>query len=137
MVVKVRTGRVRVQARATGAVAPAALPQPLVVLPNQQAVYRPRQQALVRELVAEPVQVAAQSFEFDDRPVAEVLAALETAYGVRIGYEAAAVAGCTVTLNLREASLYAKLDVLCKTLGARYEKTADQLLFYGPGCGGR
>ena len=137
VVVKVRTGRVRVQARATGTVTPAALPRPLVVLPNQQAVYRPRQQALARELVAEPVQVAAQSFEFDDRPVAEVLAALEKAYGVRIGYEAAAVAGCTVTLNLREASLYAKLDVLCKTLGARYEKTEDRILFYGAGCAGR
>ncbi|OWP62057.1 hypothetical protein CDA63_16275 [Hymenobacter amundsenii] len=136
VVVKVRTGRVLVQARV---VDPAATPAPqtMVVLPNQQAVYRPEQQVLARELVAEPMQVAAQSFEFDDRPVAEVLAALEKAYGVRIGYEAAAVAGCTVTLSLRETSLYAKLDVLCKTLGARYEKTADQILFHGPGCGTR
>ncbi len=136
VVVKVRTGRVLVEARKAGRAA-AGAPQTVVVLPNQQAVYRPRQQALARELVAEPVQVAAQSFVFDDRPVADVLAALETAYGVRIGYQAAAVAGCTVTLNLREASLYAKLDVLCKTLGASYEKTADQILFRGPGCGTR
>ena len=47
------------------------------------------------------------------------------------------LAGCTVTLNLREASLYAKLDVLCKTLGARYEETDDRILFHGPGCAAR
>ena len=136
VVVKVRTGRVLVQARVATPAGTSA-PLTMVVLPNQQAVYRPQQQVLARELVAEPVQLAAQSFKFDDRPVAEVLAALETAYGVPIGYEAAAVAGCTVTLNLRESSLYTKLDVLCKTLGARYEKTDSQIVFHGPGCGPR
>ena len=135
VVVQVRTGRVRVQPLASTQAG--AKPAPLVVLPNQQAVYLPQRHALARELVAEPVQVAAQSFAFDDRPVTEVLAALEKAYGVTIAYDAAALAGCTVTLNLAEASLYDKLDVLCKTLGASYTKSDAKILFRSPGCAAR
>lgn len=132
VVVKVRTGRVQVQPLAsTSAVTE---PAALVLLPNQQAVYSPERHALARELVAEPVQVAAQSFAFDDRPVTEVLAALEKAYGVHIVYDAPALAGCSVTLHLPEVSLYDKLDVLCKTLGATYAKSDTQILFRSPGC---
>ncbi|WP_170170426.1 FecR family protein [Hymenobacter perfusus] len=135
VVVQVRTGRVRVQPLAN---TPAgAKPAPLVVLPNQQAVYSPQRHALARGLVAEPVQVAAQSFAFDDRPVPEVLAALEKAYGVTIEFDAPALAGCSVTLNLPEASLYDKLDVLCKTLGATYTKSDTRILFRSPGCRAR
>ncbi|GAB2786883.1 ferric-dicitrate binding protein FerR (iron transport regulator) [Hymenobacter luteus] len=132
VVVKVRTGRVQVTPRAVPAAA--VRPASLVVLPNQQAVYSPGQQALQRELVAEPLQLAAQSFAFDDRPVAEVLAALETAYGVAIDYDAQALAGCTVTLHLGDESLYGKLDVLCKTLGASYSTVNARILFRSPGC---
>lgn len=135
VVVQVRTGRVRVQPLATTPAGPK--PAPLVVLPNQQAVYSPQRHALARELVAEPVQVAAQSFAFDDRPVPEVLDALAKAYGVDIDFDASALAGCSVTLNLPESSLYDKLDVLCKTLGASYTKSDTRILFRSPGCRAR
>ncbi|AHJ97416.1 hypothetical protein Hsw_1821 [Hymenobacter swuensis DY53] len=135
VVVQVRTGRVRVQPLPGGSAAP--VPAGLVLLPNQQAVYSPQRHALARELVAEPQQVAAQSFVFDDRPVTEVLAALEKAYGVTIEYDAAALAGCTVTLHLPDASLYDKLDVLCKTLGASYQQADARILFRSPGCAAR
>ncbi|MET4105114.1 FecR domain-containing protein [Hymenobacter sp. UYP22] len=135
VVVKVRTGRVRVQPRPSAELA--ATPAPLVVLPNQQAVYSPQRNALARQLVAEPVQVASQSFTFDDRPVVEVLTALEKAYGVDIDFDAQVLTGCSVTLNLREESLYAKLDVLCKTLGASYQKTDTNILFRSSGCAAR
>ncbi|UOQ77525.1 DUF4974 domain-containing protein [Hymenobacter sp. 5516J-16] len=132
---KVRTGRVQVRPLSP-ANAAATEPVGVVVLPNQQAVYSPARHELQRELVAQPVQLAAQSFAFDDRPVPEVLAALEKAYGVDIEYDAQALAACTVTLNLQNESLYGKLDVLCKTLGASYEKSATHLVFRSPGCSG-
>ncbi|UPL47503.1 FecR family protein [Hymenobacter sublimis] len=135
VVVKVRTGRVQVRPLSP-ANAAATEPVGVVVLPNQQAVYSPARHELQRELVAQPVQLAAQSFAFDDRPVPEVLAALEKAYGVDIEYDAQALAACTVTLNLQNESLYGKLDVLCKTLGASYEKSATHLVFRSPGCSG-
>lgn len=136
-VVEVKTGRVRVSPRVVAnASVSNALPAAIVVLPNQQAVYSPERQQLQRELVAQPVQLKSQSFVFDDRPVPEVLTALEQAYGVHIVFDSKALASCTVTLALRNKSLYGKLDVLCKTLGASYEEVNAQILFHGPGCQG-
>ena len=129
--VKVRTGRVRVTPRQLPASASKAS---VVVLPNQQAVYAAGRQPLRRELVAAPEVLQPQSFVFDDQPVAEVLAALATAYGVDIRYDATALANCSVTLNLQRQSLYGKLDVLCKVLGASYKQADAHIDFIGPGC---
>lgn len=136
VVVQVKTGRVRVTPRQPET-ATATLPASIVVLPNQQAVYRPVQHQLQRELVAKPVLLAPQPFTFDDRPVPEVLTALEKAYGVTIDYDAAALAGCTVNLSLPNESLYGKLDVLCQTLGASYTVEDARILFHSRGCSAR
>ncbi|MFD1468523.1 FecR family protein [Hymenobacter caeli] len=136
-VVQVRTGQVRVSPLrpAAGGATAAAVPGPILLLPNQQAVYAPARQQLHRELVAQPVLLAPQPFAFDNRPVAEVLEALKTAYGVDIRYSPAAVAGCTVNLNLRrQASLFAKLDVLCQATGATYSQADAQITFHSTGC---
>lgn len=129
--VQVRTGAVRVSQRRAPAGGAAAT---VVVLPNQQAVYSAGGQGLRRELVAQPALLAPQSFTFEDRPVAEVLAALEKAYGIRIEYDAAAVRNCTLTLSLGKQPLFEKLDIICETLGATYEKTGDHLRFHSPAC---
>ncbi|WP_161599543.1 FecR family protein [Hymenobacter nivis] len=140
-VVQVRTGRVRVQPLATAPEAPAATAAPgapaapLVLLPNQQAVYAPKRQQLRRELVPQPAQLAPQPFAYDNRPVAEVLGALQAAYGVPIRYRPAAVAGCTVNLNLHgQASLFAKLDALCLATGATYTQADAEITFHSAGC---
>ncbi|WBA40912.1 FecR family protein [Hymenobacter canadensis] len=129
--VKVSTGRVSVTPRRMLALASKGS---VTVVPNQQAVYAAGQQPLHRELVPEPVVLQPQFFVFDDQPVADVLAALGTAYGVDIRYDAAALAGCTVTLNLQRQSLYGKLDVLCQVLGASYSQQDARIEFRSPGC---
>jgi NAD-dependent oxidoreductase involved in siderophore biosynthesis len=53
---------------------------------------------------------------------------------VDIRYDAAALASCTVTLNLERQSLYGKLDVLCKVLGASYSQQDAHIEFNSPGC---
>jgi transmembrane sensor len=129
--VKVSTGRVRVAPRHLPA---AASKGSVLVLPNQQVVYAAGRQLLRRELVAAPEVLRPRSFVFTDRPVAEVLAALATAYGVDIRYDAPALAGCTVDLNLQSESLYGKLDVLCKVLGASYKEEDAHIEFRSSGC---
>jgi transmembrane sensor len=141
-VVQVRTGRVRVQPLRPAftitqaqhrALAPAA--GPLVLLPNQQAVYALKRQKLSRELVPQPALLAPQPFAYDNRPVAEVLDDLQEAYGVAIHYRPTAVAGCTVNLNLRgQASLFAKLDALCQATGATYSQADAKITFHSTGC---
>ncbi|AMJ64295.1 FecR family protein [Hymenobacter sp. PAMC 26628] len=141
-VVQVRTGRVQVQPlrpvpaiASAQDVAPARAAGALVLLPNQQAVYAPARQRLRRELVPQPAQLAPQPFAYDNRPVAEVLDALQEAYGVAIRYRPAAVAGCTVNLNLRsQASLFAKLDALCQATGASYTQADAEITFHSTSC---
>lgn len=125
--VRVRTGRVRV--------ARAGQPGAAVVLrPNQQVAYSPATPALRPVLVAQPALLAPQPLVFEARPVAEVLGSLQAAYGGPIRYDGAALAGCTVSLAFTTESLFEKLDLLCRTLGASYERTDDALIFRTRGC---
>jgi ferric-dicitrate binding protein FerR (iron transport regulator) len=137
-VVMVRTGRVKVSPRPDQFVSPeAARPAPpadVVVLPNQQAVFSQRSGKMRRELVAEPAPLQPAVLRFDERPVAEVLASLEHTYGVPIRYDGAALAGCTVSLAFGQESLFEKLDLLSKALGASYEQVEESIVFRSRGC---
>ena len=134
VLVQVKTGKVRVTPRSPASAAAANAPASMVLLPNQQAVYSAGRQQLRRELVAQPALLAPQAFVFNDRPVAEVLSALEKAYGVTIEYDAAAVSNCTLNLSLSRESLFAKLDVICETLGATYDKSDGRIFFHSQPC---
>lgn len=137
--VAVEAGRVSVQLR-QGADLHATPAQPakggVVLLPNQQVAYSalaPR--ALRKQLVTNPLVLEMQTFAFENKPVIEVLQALEKAYGVAILYDSRKLAGCTVTITFYQESLYEKLDVLSKALGARYSTTNDaQIRFNSNGC---
>ena len=133
--VKVRTGRVRVSPRRPE---PARrLIAPTELIPNQQAVYSPEMLALRKELVDRPALLIPRPFTFDDRPVTEVIQALEYAYGVPIVYDAATLAGCSVRLIFKDEPLFEKLDLLCKTLGASYERAGAKIIFHSKGCRGK
>jgi transmembrane sensor len=135
--VAVREGRVAVQARhnaqldATPA-SPAAAG--VLLLPNQQVVYSATQRYLKKELVDKPVVLAPQAFEFEERPVAEVLTALEKAYGVDIVYDKAKLTSCTVSITFYDEPLFEKLGLLCKSLGAYYTLADTQITIHSTGC---
>ena len=128
--VQVRTGAVRVRPRTP---APTGL-KAVVLHPNQQVVYSATAPVLRPMLVAAPALLHAQPLHFEERPVAEVLASLQAGYGVPIRYDGAALAGCTVSLSFGSEDLFGKLNLLCKTLGASYERTDDALIFRSRGC---
>jgi transmembrane sensor len=135
--VAVREGKVAVQARlhaqldATPA-SPAAAG--VLLLPNQQVVYSATKHHLKKELVDKPVVLAPQAFEFEERPVTEVLTALEKAYGVDIVYDKAKLAGCTVSITFYDEPLFEKLGLLCKSLGAYYSLADTQIIIHSTGC---
>ena len=129
--VQVRTGCVRVQARA-GQPRPAEAA--VVLRPNQQVTYTPAAPALRPVLMAQPALLVPQTLAFDERPVTEVLRSLEAGYGVPIRYDGAALAGCTVSLRFGNETLFEKLNLLCRVLGASYERTNDTIVFRSSGC---
>ncbi|MDQ2794914.1 MAG: DUF4974 domain-containing protein, partial [Bacteroidota bacterium] len=105
-----------------------------VLRPNQEVTYQPAAPALRPVLVAQPMLLAPQPLRFEARPVAEVLRSLEAGYGVPIRYDGAALAGCTVTLNFGTETLFEKLDILSRVLGATYERTDEAIVFHSSGC---
>ncbi|UOR06601.1 FecR domain-containing protein [Hymenobacter aerilatus] len=136
--VAVREGKVSVQTSANADLSatpkhPAATG--VLLLPNQQAVYSANEPQLKKELVPQPAVLAPQPFEFEERPVAEVLTALEKAYGVDIMYDRATLAHCTVSITFYDEPLFEKLNLLCKSLGASYTLSTDaQILLHSKGC---
>ncbi|PJJ47800.1 FecR family protein [Hymenobacter chitinivorans] len=135
--VAVLEGKVAVQARA-GAQLDASPAHPaaqgVLLLPNQQVVYSAARRRLKKELVDRPVVLAPQSFEFEARPVAEVLGALEKAYGVDIVYDKAKLASCTVSITFYDEPLFEKLGLLCKSLGAYYTLADANIIIHSEGC---
>ena len=129
--VRVRTGRVRVQAR-PGQPTPAAAA--VVLRPHQEVTYQPAAPALRPVLVAQPALLAAQTLVFEEQPVTAVLRSLEAGYGVPIRYDGAALAGCTVTLRFGAETLFEKLELLSRVLGASYERTDTAIVFRSTGC---
>lgn len=136
--VAVREGRVAVQPREGAELAatpahPAA--HSVLLLPNQQVLYSTATKALTKKLVAQPVLLVPRALTFRNQPVAEVLNALETAYGVNIVYDPIKLRDCTITIDFDQEPLFEQLDALCKALDASY-KVADnaQIIFESPAC---
>lgn len=136
--VAVREGRVAVQRR-LGAELGATPNQPaaagVLLLPNQQATYSAKTRHLAKALVDKPIILSPQPLAFKNRPVTEVLAALEKAYGVNIVYDPARLNACTVTIAFDEESLFEQLDTLCKVVNAKYKLANNaQIIFESSGC---
>lgn len=136
--VAVQEGKVVVQPRNNAQLAatpanPAA--GGVVLSPNQQVVYSAADGHLDKVLVEEPVILTPQLLEFKNRPVPEVLTALEKAYGVNIVYDPARLRDCTITIAFEDEPLFEQLNILCRALNAKYKLANNaQSIFESAGC---
>lgn len=139
--VSVRTGRVSVYspklaAQTKGKSDPETIG--VVLTPNQQVTYLNQEQRLVKTLVEKPVVVSKEaempSFTFQNAPVSTIIAAIEKAYGVDVVYDEEVMANCHITTSLDQESLYDKLTIICKLLGATYKIIDAQIVITGSGC---
>ncbi len=136
--VAVCEGRVAVQAR-EGAELAATPTHPaaagVLLLPNQQVIYSSTTQRLNKVLVDQPLPLTHQPLAFKNRPVMEVLAALEKTYGVNIVYDPLRLSDCTITISFGDESLFEQLDALCKALDGKYKMANNaQIIFESAGC---
>ncbi|WP_165840959.1 FecR family protein [Larkinella punicea] len=138
VVVQVRTGRVSVYSQQK-----THLKDPetsgLVLLPNQQAIYSRTDENLSRKLVDVPVLLGAHSanpspIRYDEVPATVVLKDLEKTYGISILFNEELLNECLITTALGNESLYDKLDLICKTIGASYKEVDAQLVVESKGC---
>ncbi|MFY7889143.1 MAG: FecR family protein [Spirosomataceae bacterium] len=139
--VVVKTGRVSVFARTEDNIAQQHSTNKLIGLvltPNQQVTFNENDLQLVRTLVETPevvqLPIQQQQFNFDRTPISEVFTSLEKFYGLKIIYDAEVMKNCYLTASLDDEPLFEKLNLICKTIDARYEQIDAQLIIYSRGC---
>ncbi|WP_128543942.1 FecR family protein [Larkinella soli] len=110
----------------------------VVLTPNQQVVYSPKETRLVRSLVEKPALLALpiqrQSFHFRRTPIAEVFSTLEESYGVQFVFDREVMKDCYLTASLSDEPLFEKIDLICRTIGAEYTQTDAHIIISSRGC---
>lgn len=139
--VVVKTGKVSVFPMTREAVASQRANEKLggmVLTPNQQIVFTPKELRLTRSLISNPkvleLPIQSQSFEFKGTPISQVFETLEKSYGVKIIFDAELMQNCYLTASLSDEPLFEKIDLICKTIGARYEQMDASVIISSKGC---
>ena len=110
----------------------------LLLTPNQKAVFSGNQNLISRKLVEAPAVLEGQeetlSFDYVETPVSKIFDSLEKAYGINIVYDAETFSDCSMTIPFREEPFFTKLDIICRTIQARYTVSGDDVVISGAGC---
>jgi hypothetical protein len=129
--VAVSSGKVQVYAKK-------AEEKPVILVPNQQAVYDKNKDEVVREVVEHPAIILPRSnlfrMSFDEQPVSKIFDVLEENYGIDIVYDKEALTKCSLTTAMSDEGLFERIEVICKALKATYRVNDGVILIDSPGC---
>ena len=110
----------------------------VVLMPNQQVVFSPTETRLVKSVVEQPAMLSQsaqkQAFTFKRTPIAEVFATLSQSYGIAIIFDEALMRNCYLTASLSDEPLFEKLDLICRTINARYAQSDGFIIISSTGC---
>jgi transmembrane sensor len=106
----------------------------LILTPNQQVVFSRAEATFSKSLVAEPLALKPYNFTFRNTPTSDVLRAIGQTYGVTIIYDEALLTHCPLTATLTQETLYGKLDLICRAIGADYQLIDGQIVISTTGC---
>lgn len=110
----------------------------IVLAPNEQITLINNGLRLTRATVSDPgtleLPIQRESFVFKATPIKEVFDALEKSYGVRLVFDENKMKNCYLTASLSDEPLLEKLNLICKTIGAEYQQTGNEIIISSPGC---
>jgi len=142
--VSVRTGRVQVSENTRVVKEAAALVSPVIITPNQKAVYEPGKRALLTTLVAQPQLVhkevsqekvqPAPGFQYEQKSLDYIFSDLARAYGVEIITDNPALEKCLFTGDISGNDLFTQLKIICLATHSSYELNGTRILVKGQGC---
>lgn len=138
--VEVKTGKVSVYQDSSGAADQEGGDANGVILtPNEKVEYFVKAGHWVTSLVDRPQPLSRgdemkSAFVFSATPVKEVFRRIETAYDIQIIIENENAYTCTFTGDVGNMELYDMLQVVCRSIDARYEVKGTKILVSGSGC---
>ena len=111
----------------------------LLLLPNQQAVFSRKSEEFNKTLVEKPeilksVEADKPTFIYDEVPISTVFQDIEKAYGITIRYNEEGLDGCQLSASLHDESFDQKLEIICNTIKATYQKFDGQIIVNGGSC---
>jgi ferric-dicitrate binding protein FerR (iron transport regulator) len=144
VLVTVKTGRVSVFAYSemkSNQTEPKYQTKGVILTPNQQAEYSKELKTLNKGLILNPEQVVEnlsvtpQHFIYQDVPLKQIFDQFEEVYGIDIIYDEKSISGCTLEADLSdEKTMYDKLNIICRMVGASYEIIEGQIVVSSAGC---
>jgi transmembrane sensor len=110
----------------------------VVLDPNQQAVFIRNENRLEKGIVAN-IQMLSESILqkeliFDDKPVTQVLQALEKMYGIEIAYDTEVLADCVISAQFNDETLKQRMNAICQAIDASYDMVNGQIVITSKGC---
>lgn len=110
----------------------------MLLTANQKVVFEKTEERLKRTLIEKPVVVVSpetlQQFVFDEAPISTIFKAVEEAYGVEIVFDEETLKNCALTTTLKNETLFEKLAIICKSIGATYKVVDAQVVIQGEAC---
>lgn len=132
--VVVRTGRVAVFRQTDSQVAKSDI----ILKPNEKATFYRVENRIVKALADQPAVLRPEAvkthFLYSDTPVADVFRELTEVYGVEITFDAQMLRNCTLTANLSNQPLPVQLNMICLSIGAKYQIQGTLVQINGQGC---
>ena len=146
--VAVHTGKVEVYKRPESVVRrdPAEKSNGVILTPNQRVIYREDKQQFETSLVAEPqplvpetgrvgpISGSSANLVFNNASLAVILQSLQKIYAIDIEVENDNINNCHFSGDVSDMDLYARLDVVCRSINASYEIVGTKILVRGKGC---
>ncbi len=110
----------------------------LILTPNQAAIFEKNASKLNKTLVENPVIIEKRikkfDFNFEEAPMTKVFQTLKSAYGIEIIFDNDVFSHCSLSVSLDDEDLFEKLNIICKTIGAKYQIIDSQIVISGKGC---
>lgn len=110
----------------------------VVLTPNKTVIYTPTKEVLTPELVDMPLIIhpieKVADFDYKKEILPTVLNRLKQVYDIDIFLKNKTLEHCYFTGNLNGLSLYEQLDLICKTIDAKYQKYETAIWIDGEGC---
>ena len=142
LVVEVKTGRVQVSENAKLTKLDKAI-SPVIVTPNQKAIYDKTARRFETTIVSHPLEVATSeevaviehhALLFDQQKLVNVFGQIEKVYQIDITVENSAMYNCVFTGDISNLDLFSALKIICIATNSEYEVNGTKILIKGKGC---
>lgn len=143
--VEVRSGKVRVSPNTHSPDNADNNITPVLLTPNQKAVYETKKRLLTSTLASDPQPIAQSdeklqktavtiNFSYEQELLSKVFNDLEKAYGIEISLESVFLGDCSFTGNLTDNNLFTQLKIICLATQSSYEVDGTKIRIKGSGC---